>query len=437
MVEKLRHKFIKIAMLSFSIVFIASILSINAINIVKNYYSTKDFVSFLSTDQKNLDRLLNPIQTYIKDRQEDAMKMGGELKRPFSKREEQRHLSVLINTEGKIVSIEDKFSMMSDSDENVSNHIKEIYKLEKPQGIFEGYMYLKDSVGGYTRIILVDLSMTIRQIKGFALISLVILMICEMLVYILIRFFSKKAIMPILENINQQKAFIDNASHEIKTPLAIISANNDVAEIMGGETKWTISTKKQVKRLNSLVEEMLILSKYEDKIDEGHMENLNISQIISDVMTEFEPAIISGEIDLKNDISDNVEAFYNRDELKSLVSLLMENAVKYVEEPKVIEVYFGERELTKKEQKALSKSIFKARQGSEYRCLTISNTCTEVSDEDIEHIFEKFYRVDKSRSRESGGNGLGLSIGKMIANRNKSELVAYREDDKIVFMVVM
>lgn len=435
MVEKLRRKFIRISMLSFSIVFVLSILSINIINATKSYYSVNDFLVFLSEDQKSLERLMNPIQTYISDKAQNAIE-GSSKKSPFSKRDEQKHMSVLLDSSGKMVSIEDKFSMVGDSDDKLSGRIKSIYKLKKDRGVYHGYMYLKDKIGEYDRIILVDLSTIINQIKGFAFASIVILVICESLVYALIRFFSKKAIKPILENIEKQRVFIDNASHEIKTPLAIISANNDVAEITEGETEWTISTRNQIKRLNSLVEEMLILSKYEEDNKAVEIVSIDLTSFVNKIIDEFYPAIVSGNIDFEKDIDKDVYTNYNLDDMRSIVSLLLENAIKYVDEPKKIFISLKNRELNKTEKLAVSRSEYSIKLNSKFVCLSINNTCEGISKEDMEHIFDKFYRVDKSRSRNSGGNGLGLSIGKMIAKKNNSYLIAYGGEGDITFLLI-
>lgn len=456
MVEKLRKKFIRISMLSFSIVFILSILSVNSINIYRNIRDSRLFLNFSINEETGFTFLekkgqkndsnesvraeesgenLGISSDYLYDKKviEGKLRDNKRSDRPFSSREEQKNIVVFTDSNKNIIAYRDRFMMMKENKNEIESVIKYIYDNGYNEGFYENYIFNVKEEGGYKKIAISDLSMQIRQIKSFAMISLVIISICEIFVYILLRLFSNRAIKPILDNIEEQKSFIDNASHEIKTPLSIISANNDIVEMTQGESEWTRSTSKQVKRLNSLVEEMLMLSKYSEKDIEQNLSlgEVGLSDLIESSIFEFKPIIKSREIDFALNLGD-FTVITRYEDIKSIVSILMENAVKYVSEKNIIRIELEKRKLNEEEILSLEKEGFRFGRGEELICLDVLNSCVDIKKGDLDHLFDRFYRVDKSRSRDSGGNGLGLSIAKAAANKNNLGLIASMKDESMI-----
>lgn len=163
--------------------------------------------------------------------------------------------------------------------------------------------------------------------KSFLTVSLIVLFISLLIVFLLLVVLSK-AIQPFVDNLNRQKEFISNASHEIKTPLAILSANNEVLELISGESKWTISNHNQIRRLKYLIEQMLMLSTFEEKIDNLVFHEIDLSKILIDAMTEF--SAIYTNIKVKTSIQEDVFILADKGSIVQLVNIILDNAFKYV-----------------------------------------------------------------------------------------------------------
>lgn len=249
-----------------------------------------------------------------------------------------------------------------------------------------------------------DVSKDIYLAKSFAFYSILGFVACEFIVFILLYIFSKKAINPIVENIENQRNFIDSASHELKTPISVIAANNEIHEMKYGNTKWSESTKRQVDRINKLVNQMLKLSRYEEDSNPTLVyEKLDMTELIRPALANLESIILNKHINIENNLT-KFEIIADKAMMKELVEIILENAVKYCLEGGKIILDNSER------------------------CIEFLNSSTPVSKEDTHKIFEKFYRTDKARSRNTGGNGMGLSIAKAISNLNNLKISASYEN---------
>ncbi len=223
---------------------------------------------------------------------------------------------------------------------------------------------------------------------------LIILLIADALLFLAVVGVSTKIFSPIKQTILKQRRFISDASHELKTPLAIISAN---AEVLDDSSPYVKSIKKQVGRMDYLLADMLFLA----KIDEGRKETVNeefcVSEEVTDVMLTFDALCYEKNKRLTSDITPDITYTGDKAGLKRIVNILLDNAVKYSADKGEIRV-----SLKKSGQRVV---------------LTVKNDGSAVPDEMSDRIFERFFR-DDSRAREYGGNGLGLSIAKSIATDN-------------------
>jgi signal transduction histidine kinase len=239
---------------------------------------------------------------------------------------------------------------------------------------------------------------------GVTTLTALIILICIYgLLFFIVWALSFKVFSPIKEAFFKQKQFISNASHELKTPLTIISANADVLS-QDVDNQWLQNIKDQANRMNDLVADMLSLA----KIDEGKIrikkEKFNISQIVLGSSLPFDAVAFEKGKTLTLNVEDNIEYFGDIQSVKNIVNILIDNAVKHADNG-------GDVNLTlKKESTKIVLSVF--------------NTGSQIPDDDVDKIFERFYRGDTSRSRDSGGSGLGLSIAKSIADRNKWKISA-------------
>lgn len=150
-------------------------------------------------------------------------------------------------------------------------------------------------------------------------------------VSVLVAVFSKRAIRPVIESMEKQKQFITDAGHEIKTPLSIISANAEVLELTCGSSEWTDSIKNQTARLGELIKNLLTLSRTDEEI-KTVFEKFNISDAVYDAASPFKTLASSGGKTLSVDIENEIEYFGDEGMIRQLVSILLDNAVKYADD---------------------------------------------------------------------------------------------------------
>ncbi len=234
--------------------------------------------------------------------------------------------------------------------------------------------------------------------------ALIFLSILYVLLVLLLLWLSSIVFKPIVDNFQRQKQFVSDASHELKTPLSIINASVDVIASKDENNKWIDNVKAQTSRMNVLITDMLSLA----KLDEGkitiHKENFNLSDVILECALPFEAMVYENGKTIEYMVSPDIKVNTDKNSVKMLVNILLDNAVKYADENGKIIVYLS---------KVKNKTIF-----------SIYNTGSNVPDKDSARIFERFYRADPSRSRDSGGSGLGLAIAKNLANGNKWKIYA-------------
>ena len=227
---------------------------------------------------------------------------------------------------------------------------------------------------------------------------------------ILVRWLSKLAIRPVAENMQRQRQFITDAGHELKTPLAIIQANAEALELTGGESKYSRNIRAQVTRLSELTQSLLALAKA-DEAAAPDLRELDLTELCREAAESFRaPAEQKGQA-LSLELPEPVQVKGDREQLRRLLSILLDNAVKYCPPQ-------GQIRLTlRREGKAL---------------LRIQNSVVDKS-ADPERLFDRFYRADSSRDRQTGGFGIGLSAARAIAQAHKGSLTAAYEGETIVF----
>ncbi|MBQ9018449.1 HAMP domain-containing histidine kinase [Candidatus Saccharibacteria bacterium] len=237
-------------------------------------------------------------------------------------------------------------------------------------------------------------SFTIKEEKEAAARDLLVTLIIsgvmiEVAVLLVSYFLAEQAIKPVREAYESQKIFIANASHEIKTPLAAISANLEAADIAGN--KWIDNIERETEKLTALNSELLTLART-DLVTSRPVESTNVAKILNDVVESYKPRLGQKKITQKISISKNI--VINRGDLEQLIGIILDNALKY----------------------SKSKIIIEADEHS----ISISNDGATISDKDLPRVFDRFYQVDKS----ADGVGLGLSIAKSLADRNNWKLAA-------------
>ena len=267
-----------------------------------------------------------------------------------------------------------------------------------------GDAYFTAKRNGAARIIyVVDLKVEAERYHSAIVKTFILLITAFAALSLIVWALSNKVFEPIKYILAKQKQFISDASHELKTPVSIISANADVVK-NEQNAQYVDSIKKQVERLKFLVNDLLTLARFDEGKIKTVKEKFNISDEILQTALSFDAIAFEKGKTIACDIEPNLIYDGNKEGVKQIINILMDNAVKYAAENGNINV-----------------SLKKSGTGI---ILSVYNDGSLIQDSDSQKIFERFFRGDSSRSRESGGNGLGLSIAKSIAVANKWDIRA-------------
>lgn len=259
-------------------------------------------------------------------------------------------------------------------------------------------------------------SLILQQATLFLIISCIVALVTLICVFILVSVFSKKAINPIIESMQKQKQFITDAGHEIKTPLAIISANADVLELTSGKNEWITSIRNQSNRLDRLVKNLLMLSKMNENLDLV-FSDFDLSKVAVEITKSFQVIAEKQNKKLLMDVQSSVMLKGEENGIRQLISTLVDNAIKYSNDNGTIKISL----------RSIKKSIK----------IEVYNTVDSIDKENLNKLFDRFYRSDSSRSRETGGYGIGLSIAKSIVEIHRGKIFAKSEDGKSICFTVL
>ena len=226
---------------------------------------------------------------------------------------------------------------------------------------------------------------------------------------------ANRSIKPVEESYNKQKQFVADASHELKTPLTTINTNVDVLlshqeNTIGEEKKWLDYIKTETERMAKLTNDLLYLARIDHDDRNVIFSKVSFSEAAESVILLMEAVIFENNVNLTYDITPDLFVNSSTEQLKQLVMILLDNAVKYT--PKSGDINIT---LTHESSDAV---------------LTVRNTGVGISEDAQKQIFERFYREDKSRARESGGYGLGLAIAKAITTACKGSIKVYSKKNE-------
>lgn len=325
-----------------------------------------------------------------------------------------RYFSVVYNEDKTLYSSNlDHLSNLSK--EQALSYANKAIKDSRSSGVFRvgsqfySYQITQDSKTKRYLLVVLDSTNYLESRNDFFWLSIQLCFYSFIFFVLVVSGFSNFAIRPYIKNYENQKRFITNAGHELKTPLAIISANTELQELMTGENEWTESTKDQVERLSNLINQMVVLARLEEQPDVT-LVDVNFSEVVKKVAGNFKSVIEKAgkkyEIKLQEDI--HVKA--TEDELYELVSILIDNACKYCDEDGQIFV-----------------TLTKAKRGKRAR-LTVANSYSDGKNVDYSRFFDRFYREDESHNQKQPGYGIGLSMAESLVRIFKGRIwVSYKK----------
>ena len=383
MIKKLKQKFIITIMGIISLLLIAILLSIN---IIINATNTKKNIDYMKKIAFN----------------EGVPNVGKPTFKPMPNNNEFRlSFSLKLDNKNNIIETIYPLELSYNKDEMVSL-INVALNTNSEYGSYNNIAFLKMDKPYGQIIIFLDITSTNQFKLNLLYISLFVFVISLILIFIISNFLTSIIIKPVRENFEMQKQFIANASHELKTPLSVISTNVSILEYednIDEQKKWIKIIKNEVFEMNDLINKLLMLSKVENLSKTIKKDNVNISDLILNSVLVYESIVYEKNKSLKYNIQPNIIIPCLEDDITTLIRIFLDNAIKYSGKNDIIEVT-----LINKHNKIQ---------------LSIFNTGVGIKNEDINHIFDRFYRADTSRNKEIEGYGLGLSIAKKIIDNNK------------------
>ena len=324
----------------------------------------------------------------------------------------------MINVDG-VYKIEINNNSVIKESNNVTNEIKDYaFKLVSSnleEGYIGNYIYKIRKVGDNGKeITLIENKDAIRRLKTTVLLAVIVGILGIVVVYIISKKISKAIVKPVEDSFEKQKQFVSDASHELKTPLAVIEANADVLHDKIGENKWITYIQNEVQSMDKLVNDLLTLSKMENTNNINY-QKMNLSKEVQMAVAVFESIIFEKEIKLETSIDESIYFNGDKEDIKHIVSIILDNAIKHTERNNKIIVN------VEKEKNEI--------------IIEIKNQGQPIPYGEQERIFERFYRVDKARNRSEKRYGLGLAIAKGIVEKYNGSIKASSKDGFTTFQV--
>lgn len=309
---------------------------------------------------------------------------------------------VRLNDDESIASVEsDRTDLYND--EQISLTVTSILETGNQFGRYGNYYFLRQN----NLLIVLDATIDLNNADNFLHTAEIIALIQTLLLSVGAGLLIHRLIKPVDEAVEKQKQFVWDASHELKTPLAVISANAEVLSGEIGENQSLSYIQSEVERTDHLVKNLLSLARMEKSGEKEKHVRINLSQTLLSVALPFEGVVYEKGKQFETDIPDDLYCVGNAEKIKELTMILLSNALKYSDEGGRIRLL-----LSKHGEKSM---------------ISVFNTGEAIPQEAQERLFDRFYRVDSSHNRELGGNGLGLAIAKAIADEHHARIDVYSE----------
>ncbi len=406
MLKKLKQKFILINMLFVGVVVLFIFIAL--------------CVMTYRTETEQINETLESIVFFDKRADKQAFEhgipnIGGAEELPYT-----YVFSVIVTEYGQISSANGFGTGMEE--ETLAKAVEQVLASNEERGTLSELklMYMQRMSPFGTYIAFASTEHIKTTVENTAIIAGIACALSLLIFYFLSRLLASLAIKPIEAAWKSQKQFVADASHDLKTPLTVILANAGILrahkeENIESQIKWLESTEEEAQRMRALVDKMLELAKSEDMKEKLVLCELDIGELTERVCLQFEPLAFEKGINIESDISEEIKMKTNEESLVRLIHILTDNAIKYSKSGDTVKV-----------------SLSRTKQNVK---LSVKNNGNTISEEDLPHIFERFYRADKARS--VGGHGLGLSIAKNIAESLDGKITAESsEQNGTVFTVL-
>lgn len=336
-----------------------------------------------------------------------------------------RYFSVVLDEKGKIQRL--NLSNISAFTElqalEIASRLAETDASQPVRGMFKNkrasYAYeVSSRAEGGKLVVVMDCTRDVGAVEAFSRYSLRFGLVCVILYLLVLGFLSNYAIRPFVENMENQKRFITNAGHELKTPVAIISANAEALELISGKSQWTDNILVQVKRVTRLINELIMLARMGEKNQKQlKLEPVDVSRCFTDAVHSFAPLVENEKKKLESQIPEGIEAESDPKYLYEIFTIFMDNAAKYCDDGGTI------------------RAVLEPHGKKGFRAL-VSNDYKNGAGQDYTHFFERFYRGDESHNSQKAGYGIGLSMAQEATRLLGGRIQVEYRDGVITFGVV-
>ena len=290
------------------------------------------------------------------------------------------------------------------------------WRSNRDRGTIDGFRFLRCEIDDEDAIVFVDISRDASSFRSFALASAVASVAGLLAVAAILVPVSAIVVRPIEESQERQRRFVTDASHELKTPLAIISSSADVIDIENGKSEWVESIRHQVARLSDLTSKLVALTKAEEGTATMQVADYNLTALVEEVAREFEPMAVASGKRLVTRVAPARTARGDKALVRQAITLLLDNALKHSDDGGEVRLEADVRR--------------------EHARVDVWNTVAEIAPGDHPEFFERFYRADEARS-SSGGHGIGLAVVSAIAEAHNGSVSAHSEDGRSIEISVI
>ena len=407
MLKKIRWRFIRSAMASFFVVILALLAALNL----------GDYL--IQTHQ--LDGVIHRMMDYDGPREQP---FGGEIfpdgvfgswspEAPYML----RFFVVHTDPDAGIEEIEHEFiSAVSESD--AADMAQTVLRRGSSSGFLGMYRYAVQTSETGTDIFFLNAERELRFFRLLLVISLIALAVSMALVFVLVVPISRRTTVPFEKNLEMQKRFITDAGHELKTPLTAIQTSADVLAMEIGENRWVENIRYQSGRLSGLTAQLVSLSRLDEAVPFPEMADFSLSDVLWEIAPSFASLAAAAGKTMEYTIEDGLIVHGDREAMQQMCSILLDNAVKHAD--------------------GAGQILLHAFQTGKRCCIETENTADQALPEDLDRLFERFYRSDASRSSKTGGYGVGLAIARATAEAHGGKLTAERTgENRIRFTAVL
>ena len=322
--------------------------------------------------------------------------------------------TVAVSYDGEILETKNEPPTVH-SNSDLEELAKDIIETDKTNGTQNNLAFYKTDKDGYTLVVFKDNTVINESAMTLFRYTLIFGGLALVVFFFLSVFLARKIVNPLEEGYRKQKQFISDAGHELKTPVSVVSANAELLFREIGDNQWLQNIQYENERMGMLVAQLLDLARTENITPQ--MEHIDLSRLVGGEALPFESVAFEKGLVLNTNITSNIGVVGNSAQLKQIVSILLDNAIRH-----------------SKEQGGVWLSLTKEHG---FAKLSVVNKGDEIPEEQRAKIFERFYRVDVARNSEDKHYGLGLAIAKAIATTHKGQIAVGCFDGFVEFIVLI